>query len=67
MAVAAYWSEVWLRRTIPFEVLGSRDLSRLLSVGGAIGTAVCTLALTAWALRISEFRQAMERIVAKIK
>lgn len=63
MALAAYETEAWLRDVIA----GPSVISRLVRVVVSIGAAVGVLALSAWALRIEEFRQAIARILGKIR
>jgi putative peptidoglycan lipid II flippase len=61
MGAAAYYSERWLHGLLP----DPWWVHRLIRVGGAIGTAMLTLALAAAALRIEEFGQAMRRVLRR--
>ena len=63
MGAAAFYSEAWLHRLFP----DPWWLPRTIRVGGAIGIALATLALTAALLRIEEFGQATQRVVRKLK
>ena len=63
MGAAAYWTEAWLHELLPAEAI----VPRLVRVGAGIGAGVGTLALAAWALRIDEFRQAMQRLMARAR
>ena len=61
MGVAGYFSAQWLRDVLP----GDGVMSRLVRVGAAIGASLAMLALSAWVLRIHEFRAAMTRLVRR--
>jgi putative peptidoglycan lipid II flippase len=63
MGVAAYYAETWLHRLLP----DPWWLPRTIRVFGAIGIALATLAVSAAALRIEEFAQAMQRVMRKIR
>jgi putative peptidoglycan lipid II flippase len=63
MGAAAFGAELWLREVFIQPSLAAR----LIRVFGAIGIGMGTLALAAWALRISEFRQAIMRVLAKLR
>jgi len=63
MAAAAYWTESWLHVLLT----GNRLLDRLIRVSGGIGAGIVALALAAWMLHIHEFRQAIGRVMAKIR
>jgi putative peptidoglycan lipid II flippase len=66
MAAAAYWTERWLRDLLQDLAIPAL-LSRSVRVFGGIGAGVGTLALAAWILRIEEFRQAMARVVGRLR
>ena len=63
MAAAAYYAEAGLRHLMP----ASNLLSRLVRVTGGIGAGIGVLALAAWVLHIEEFRQAMGRVLSRLR
>jgi putative peptidoglycan lipid II flippase len=63
MGAAAYWTEAALHDVLPGESL----IPRLVRVSTAIGAAIGVLALAAFALRIAEFKQAMGRMLRRLK
>lgn len=63
MGVAAYFAEASLHGLFP----DGHSLSRLIRVGGGIGVGVGTLALASWLLQIDEFRQAVGRVVGRLR
>jgi len=63
MAIAAYFTESQLHRFFPAEHFSAR----LIRVFGGIGAGVAVFATSAWLLRIEEFRDAVARIVRKVK
>jgi putative peptidoglycan lipid II flippase len=63
MALVAYELEAWLRTTMPGGSVIYRALRVILSIGAGMGA----LALSAWALRIDEFHQAMARLLSRFK
>jgi putative peptidoglycan lipid II flippase len=67
MAAAAYWTNALLDARLPDELVGGRFLPRAVQVCGAIAAGIGVLALAAWALRIEEFRQAMARVLARVR
>ena len=66
MGVVAYWSERWLAERLAGTAIPLL-LSRAVRVFGAIGAGVGTLALAAWILRIEEFRQALARVLGRLR
>jgi putative peptidoglycan lipid II flippase len=62
MGLAAYWTEARLHATFPDDALPAR----LVRVGGGIGAGVVVLAVSAWVLRIDEFRQAIRRVADRL-
>jgi putative peptidoglycan lipid II flippase len=61
MGAAGYFSHEWLRDALA----GDGVMTRIVRVGAAIGVSLATLALSAWVLRIQEFRAAITRVVAQ--
>ncbi|MCC7043905.1 MAG: murein biosynthesis integral membrane protein MurJ [Acidobacteria bacterium] len=62
MGLAAWGGEAWLRDLLP----GDGLTVRAVRVFSAIGGSMAVLAVSAWALRIDEFNQALGRIRAKL-
>jgi putative peptidoglycan lipid II flippase len=62
MGLAAWGGEHWLRDVVPGDGLLWRASRVFLSIGAAVGV----LAAAAWALRIEEFRQAIDQIRTKL-
>jgi putative peptidoglycan lipid II flippase len=67
MGVAAYAVEAWLAGTMPAELIGSREISRIVRVLLTIGAGVAALAAAAWLLRIDEFSQAIRRVTSRLR
>ncbi len=67
MAAAAFWTNRALDGWLPAAIIGSALVSRALRVSVAIAAALVVLALSAWALRIDEFRQAMSRLTSRVR
>jgi putative peptidoglycan lipid II flippase len=67
MGVVAYAAEAWLEAVLPATLFGLGEVPRAIRVFGAIGAALATLALSAWALRLEEFGLVMAQINAKFK
>jgi putative peptidoglycan lipid II flippase len=63
MGVVAHVASEWLRVWLPGDGVSTRSVR----VGVAIGLSLATLAATAWALRIQEFRTAVGRVVSRVK
>jgi putative peptidoglycan lipid II flippase len=62
MGLAAWSGERWLREVLP----GAGEVLRAVRVFTAIGASLAVLAISAWALRIDEFNQAVGRFRAKL-
>jgi len=67
MAVAAYYVDAWLAVHLPARLLGRPDVPRALSVFGGIGAGVGVLTAAAALLRIEEFSQATQRVLARFR
>jgi putative peptidoglycan lipid II flippase len=66
MAAAAYATEQGLRELVGG--IGLPDLvARSIRVFGAIGSGIAALSAAAWLLRIDEFRQALGRVLARLR
>lgn len=63
MGAAAYFSEAWIHQTLTDDT----TLVRLVRVFGSISVGLVVLAATAWGLRIHEFREAVTRVIARIR
>jgi len=63
MAVTAYFVEAKLHALLPAEATPAR----LLRVFGGIGAGMAVLAVSAWLLRIEEFRQAVTRALSRFR
>jgi putative peptidoglycan lipid II flippase len=63
MAATAYYAEAWLHHLAPAPSIAMRA-ARVL---GAITLGMTVLAVSAWALRIEEFRQATSRVLSRFK
>jgi putative peptidoglycan lipid II flippase len=62
MAVAAWFTEAWLRTLLPGASTGLQAV-RLLS---AIGMGLAVLALSAWTLRLHEFEEARAMVIGRL-
>jgi len=63
MGVAAYFTESWLH-----DQFGARTtVAHAIRVFGGIAAGLATLAAAAWALRIDEFSQAMQRVIGRLR
>jgi len=67
MALAAYYVDAWLAAHLPARLLGRPDVPRALSVFGGIGAGVGVLTAAAALLRIEEFSQATQRVLARFR
>jgi putative peptidoglycan lipid II flippase len=67
MAAAAFWTDAALGGWLPPDLMGGSLIARALRVLGGIAAGLAVLALSAWALRIDEFRQAMARLVSRVR
>jgi putative peptidoglycan lipid II flippase len=63
MGAAAYFAEAWLHGRFPARALWPHAIRVL----GGISAGVATLAVAAWILRIEEFSQAIQRVLARIR
>ena len=63
MGAAAIGLEAGLHHVMPGDVVWMQAVR----VGGAIGGAMGVLALAAWALHIDEFRQAIDRVLSRLR
>jgi putative peptidoglycan lipid II flippase len=63
MGLAAWYTSFWLTRAIPDDAL----LWKAVRVTAAIATGVAVLVLSARALRIAEFEEALKRVLRRLK
>jgi putative peptidoglycan lipid II flippase len=63
MGLAAYFAETWLHARFPARALGPHAIR----VFGGIASGLATLALSAWVLRIEEFSQVIQRVLARVR
>ena len=63
MGLVAYFAEAWLHGRFPARALWPHAIRVL----GGIGAGVASLALAAWLLRIEEFNQAVQRVMARVR
>jgi putative peptidoglycan lipid II flippase len=63
MGFAAYFAEAWLHDRFPARALWPHAIR----VFGGISGGLATLALSAWLLRIEEFSQVIQRVLARVR
>jgi putative peptidoglycan lipid II flippase len=63
MGFAAYFTEAWLHDRFPARALWPHAIR----VFGGISCGLATLALSAWLLRIEEFSQVIQRVLARVR